>query len=264
MPQLNTLLTHGCFEGQGFGKNYNPLYRDGGDLGHPGVDVECGYASPINPLARGFVYSMYTPDHPANDGYTAVFTVCETPLEVFEMSYGHVSEIDCKTGDYVTPQDIIAKEGNHGPVYSGNTQITLAMQAAGDHRGHHRHYQKRPLIKTSQLRGVGLQTANGTYRDAMGNYYQVYAPYNGFRGCIDWTAPMFPRDLGFLAVGYDVYLLQKAMVREGFATYAPTGNFGALTFASVRAYQKAHSLPATGYCGPRTRALLNASYSQLS
>jgi hypothetical protein len=31
-----------------------------------------------------------------------------------------------------------------------------------------------------------------------------------------------------------------------------------------RLYQEAHRIPTTGYCGPRTRAALNATYSQLS
>jgi hypothetical protein len=169
------------------------------------------------------------------------------PLEV---TYGHVSEIDCTIGQQVSAGDIIAKEGNHGVVYAGNVLITLAMQAAGDRRGNHRHYQKRPVIKTSQLRGVGLQTAQGMYRDAVGNYYQVYDYSNGFNGCVDWTKALFNRDLYFGNAGYDVLLFQRALVLEGYATFQPTGYFGALTLIAARQYQLAHGIkPTFGYVG---------------
>src|SRR4051794_11649669 len=90
-----------CDFGQIFGANANPLYAGGGLYGHPGVDISCGYGSLIEALATGVVYSMYTPERPANDGYTAIYTVCQTALEMFELSYGHVSQIDVKIGDYV-------------------------------------------------------------------------------------------------------------------------------------------------------------------
>ena len=174
-----------------------------------------------------------------------------------------MSEIDCEIGDHVNVGDTLGKEGNHGIVYSGNILITLAMQKAGDQRGHHRHYQKRPVIKTKTLKGTGLQGTPSPYRDPDGFYYQVYNYENGFDGCIDWTLPLFNRNLTVGMNGYDVLLLQRAMVHEGFATYAPTGFFGALTWVSVRAYQKAHGISNTGYVGPLTRAKLNSSYGQL-
>jgi N-acetylmuramoyl-L-alanine amidase len=92
----------------------------------------------------------------------------------------------------------------------------------------------------------------------------VYAYNNGFNGWTDWRLPLFNRDLSIGMSGYDVFLLQRAMVREGFAAYNPTGVFGLLTFASVRAYQKAHNISSTGFVGPLTRAKLNSTYSQLS
>jgi len=263
-PVLLPQIGNGCIEGQGFGQNYNPSYHAGGLLGHTGIDIACGYASPIEALCEGYVYSLYPIDHPASDGFTAVYTLVTTPLETFEFSYGHVSEIDCTIGQSVRTGQVIAKEGNHGTVYAGNIQITLAMQAAGDTRGHHRHYQKRPVIKTPVLSGRPLQTAQGIYRDDQGNYYQVYDYENGFDGCVDWTLPLFNRDLFVGRSGYDVLLLQRAMVREGFAKYTPTGNFGPLTFASVRQYQQAKGLPTTGYVGTLTRAILNSTYHQLS
>jgi hypothetical protein len=254
-----------CTEAQGFALNYNPLYHSGGLLGHTGVDVNCGYGTPIASLTSGMVYSTFPIEHPASDGYTAVFVLTETPLEVFEMSYGHVSEIDCSIGQIVQVGDIIAKEGNHGIVYVGNTLITLAMQAAGNHDGHHRHYQKRVLKKVARtVPGKRyLQTAQGLYY-ANGFYYEYYDQDNGFASCVDWTLPLFNRNLGIFSNGYDVYLLQKALVREGFATFTPTGYFGFLTQAAVKRYQAAHGLDQVGNVGPLTRGSLNSTYHQLS
>lgn len=252
-----------CVEGQGFGQNFNPSYHLGGLIGHTGIDVNCGWASPIAALCSGIVYSTYPVEHPASDGYTAVFTLVETPLETFEFSYGHVSEIDCTIGQQVKVGDVIAKEGNHGTVYSGNTLITLAMQAAGDHDGHHRHYQKRPVFKTKNP-GTNqvLTTANGAYYND--GFYQVYDYQNGFNGCVNWDAPLFNRSLGLFNTGYDVFLLQRALVLEGYATFDPTGYFGPLTRSAVQRYQKAKGLEQVGSVGPLTRQALNATYSQLS
>jgi Putative peptidoglycan binding domain/Peptidase family M23 len=253
-----------CVEGQGFGQNFNPSYHAGGLLGHTGRDVNCGYGTPIGSLCDGYVYSTFPIEHPASDGYTAVFTLVETPLELFEMSYGHVSHIDCFIGQHVHKGDVLAKEGNHGTVYVGNILITLAMQAAGDQRGSHRHYQKRLLKKVRRTDPTKryLQTAEGLYYD--GFYYEILNYDNGFNGCVDWTAPLFIRLLTLLSKGYDVYLLQKALVREGFATFEPTGYFGLLTYNAVKSYQRAHDLNPVGNVGPLTRASLNKTYHQLS
>lgn len=265
-----TLPTIGtsCAEGQGFGQNFNPSYAAGGLLGHTGIDVNCGYGSPIEAICAGLVYTTFPIDKPASDGYTAVFTLVTTPLEIFEFSYGHVSEIDCQIGQQVNVGDVIAKEGNHGTVYAGNVQITLAMQAAGDHDGHHRHYQKRPVIKTKALADVlkymGLSDAQGWYQDAEGYYYQTYAYSNGFNGCVDWTLPLFPRNLMIGMSGYDVYLLQKAIVLEGCGSFNPTGFFGVLTLAGMMKLQAKHGISATGFCGVLSRGYLNSTYSQLA
>jgi hypothetical protein len=266
---IATQIGPACSEGQGFALNFNPSYHAGGLVGHTGIDIACGYGTPIEALIGGLVYTTYPIEHPASDGYTAVFTICETPLEVFEFSYGHVSEIDCAIGQTVNKGDVIAKEGNHGTVYAGNTLITLAMQAAGDHDGHHRHYQKRPVIKTKTLNGQALSTAQGTYRDEDGNYYQVYDYKNGFNGCVDWTLPLFNRDLSYVQgnqmTGYDVYLLQKVLVLEvGFDPADCIGTFGPKTKLAVEALQKKHNIaPVAGYCGALTRGYLNGTYKQL-
>lgn len=252
----------GCDIGQGFGGRLNPLYPPSG---HPGIDESCGYGSKIKALATGKVYSTFPVEHPASDGYTAVFTLCRTPLETFEFSYGHVSKILCNMGDTII-RDVteLAEEGNKGPVYSGNILITLAMQRAGDKRGSHRHYQKRPTIASSPANSPFLQTANGPYRDNDGHYHQIPMYDNGFNGCVDWQAPLFNHDMKVGMETYDVLLLQRAMVLEGYAAYEPTGYFGVKTEDSVKKYQRAKGLPDTGFAGPMTRTKLNEKYKQLS
>ncbi len=267
MPEIQKLMAAGCFEGQGFGQNFNPSYHAGGLIGHTGIDVNCGYGSPILSLTNGQVYSTYPIEHPASDGYTAVFVITDTPLETFEFSYGHVSEIDCQIGQQVKVGDVIAKEGNHGIVYVGNVLITQAMQAAGNHDGHHRHYQKRPVkkVQTTLAAKRYLQTQEGLYiKD--NNYYEIYDFDNGFNGCVDWTAPLFNRDLQQGVSGYDVYLLQKALVLEvGFNPLYCIGIFGPKTATAVMVLQRKHNIsPAAPRVGPLTRAYLNATYHQLA
>lgn len=256
-----------CTIGQCFGQNYNPSYHAGGLKGHTGIDEACGYGTRIKALASGIVISEFPVENPASDGYTAVFTLCRTPLETFELSYGHVSKILSKIGDYVIAGVTeVAEEGNHGTVYAGNIQITPAMQRAGDRRGSHRHYQKRPTVAVGKVIAGEkiLQTVQGTYRDDDGNYHWVPMYDNGFNGCVDFTAPLFNLDMGYGDDHYYVLLLQRALVLEGFGSFQPNGHFGPATRTAVKAYQAAHNIRTTGSVGPLTRTALNAKYKQLS
>lgn len=70
----------------------------------------------------------------------------------------------------------------------------------------------------------------------------------------------FSTELTLGAKGVDVNELQSMLIAGGFLKIAaPTGFFGPMTAAAVKLYQAAHSIPATGYVGPRTLALLNAA-----
>lgn len=56
----------------------------------------------------------------------------------------------------------------------------------------------------------------------------------------------------------DVLQLQRRLVKEGYATFTPTGYFGVLTGKAVMAYQKTKGIsPQFPSCGPFTRAELN-------
>jgi peptidoglycan hydrolase-like protein with peptidoglycan-binding domain len=68
----------------------------------------------------------------------------------------------------------------------------------------------------------------------------------------------FNKDLHIGMRNVDVLQLQKRLLKEGVATFIPTGYFGYLTLKAVANYQKAHNLtPTVGFCGPLTRAELN-------
>ena len=57
----------------------------------------------------------------------------------------------------------------------------------------------------------------------------------------------------------EVKQLQIRLATEGFFKANPTGYFGTVTFAAVKAYQTAHNItPATGFVGPLTRTALNS------
>ena len=253
----------GCEIGQGFAKNANPLYANTGLIGHPAIDESCGYGSQIKSPVSGRVYSMYAPSKPASDGYTAIYIIVVTPLELFEFAIGHVSKILVKAGDYISIGQVIAEEGNKGQVYSNGVHITLAMQAAGDKRGSHRHLQKRPVIRAKFAHSPFLQTASGPYYDEEGYYYEHAIRNNGLAGCVDWTLPLFNKDMQVGDENYSVLLMQRALVLEGYASFVPTGYFGSKTSSALRAYQKAHGIDPLGRCGPTTRASLNARYHQL-
>ncbi len=67
-----------------------------------------------------------------------------------------------------------------------------------------------------------------------------------------------PRDLLFGSSGADVKALQQILISLGFNIPAgPTGWFGLQTKTALIAFQQKNSIaPAVGYCGPKTRALL--------
>lgn len=254
-----------CTLTQWFGANFNKSYKGMGLNGHPAIDEKCGYGSEVKPYVGGVVSSVFTPQQPASNGYTAVYIICDTELETAEHVIGHLSEVHVSIGQEVTKDTVIGKEGNKGLVFVGDTQITPEMQAAGDTRGSHRHVQWRPVIRqkdTSQGRFV--LNKNGYFRDKDGYAFKIYDWDNGFNGCVDITAPLWTRDLSWGSSGYDVYLLQKALRKEGYADFEPTGYFGSKTVLAVGRMQSARKLsPALGYFGPKSRAVYNAIYPRI-
>lgn len=259
-----------CYEGQPFGENYNPSYHAGGLIGHTGEDWSCGFGTPIHSQFDGYVYKVLTPEAPSQDGsgFTGVFMIVDNGIECFEWMVGHCNP-SVTVGTHVKKGDVIGSEANHGKVYSGNIEITLAMQKAGDQRGNHRHYQKRAVMKVARTGGGNrylttypADSMAGGYLYLDGFYYQIFNYDNGFNGCISPSAPVLRRDLWIGSTGYDVYVLQRLLASMGLFTAAPTGYFGPITAAAVSAYQKRWGIsPVMGYCGAKTRASLLPSFS---
>lgn len=57
--------------------------------------------------------------------------------------------------------------------------------------------------------------------------------------------------------GDEVLCLQKMLVKSGYLSATPNGNYGPATMAAVKAFQKAKGLDQLGVVGPGTRAALN-------
>lgn len=244
-----------------------------GLLGHPGDDFHCGYGSTGHSPVDQLVYKVLTVDNPANDGsgFTGVFGIVDNGIELYELLVGHCDPM-VVAGDYVVKGQNYFKEANHGYVFQDGVQITLAMQKAGDHRGSHRHFQKRPVYRTARTypwykyltTNQSDLPAGSFYRDDLGNYYQIWNYSNGYHGCVDPSAPVFTRTLQLGSTGYDVFCLQRIFVKSGLLTPNDCiGVFGPKTYLALKAYQKTHNTPAVGTVGPITRAALNSYIATL-
>jgi len=253
-----------CPVGQGFGENFNNSYRGIG--GHPGVDEYCGYSSDIFPYAEGEVIGLAYPDKEHPNRYSMIQLLCQTDLEYFEFTIGHVSEISVTIGQQVKKVDKVGEEGNFGRVFSGNVYVSEERRRNGSHAGSHRHVQKRPLYRVRNTKPGKryVQTPEGLYRDKEGFYYEHVFPYSQYAGCVNWLLPLFKRHLTMGSTGYEVHLLQQAMKLNYLAmNYTPTSYFGPLTLTSVMKFQKRFGYTPAPGVGPKTRAVLNTKYHQL-
>lgn len=252
-----------CSIGQMFGGNATETYKNGGLLGHTGIDSSCGYGSPIKSyFDTEYVYKVLTKENPANDGsgFTGVFTIVDNGVEVFEFLYGHCDPL-VTVGQILTKGQAIGTEANNGEVYSNGVRITLEMQRNGDKRGTHRHDQKRILkkVKVVDEKKRYLTDNSGAYLILNGYYYEIPYFNNGYNGCVNWLLPLFNRDLYFGCSGYDVQCLQNFLKARGYLNINETTQFfGLATKGAVSAFQKAHGIsPTLGYVGSKTRDLIN-------
>jgi len=154
---------------------------------HGGEDWVCGYGTAIESPLGGYVYKVIDDKRPASDGsgYWAIFMICEYKGQLGELCVGHCSRIDVDVGDTVKKGQIIGLEGNHGVVFSGDTQITKKMQDKGDIRGSHRHWQWRPLKKVSKTSPKANYLSAFLamiYKDKDGFFYEIPNYSNGYHG----------------------------------------------------------------------------------
>jgi hypothetical protein len=233
-----------CSETQGFGQNANTSYAEGGLQGHTGIDVNCGWDTPIHANYDGVVYKIINDLQPANDGsnYWMIATLCQkgTDGDWHEHSYGHVNKIFVKEGDIVKRGDLIGTEGNHGKVFEGGIEITPAMQKAGDKRGHHRHYQDRYIKREvgtephkTYLSGFG-QTV---YRDKFDYCYLIPNYTNGYNGCVAFPeADIF--DLFAPAVEPQVPIEVEKTVEAGLDLAKKLGAYPQFRASAIALLQK--------------------------
>lgn len=71
------------------------------------------------------------------------------------------------------------------------------------------------------------------------------------------TGYVFTRYLGYGDKGEDVRELQKILVKQGFLSASPNGNYGSATMAAVKKFQTKYNISANGLVGPATKEALN-------
>lgn len=232
---------------QPFG-NPDPKYSGLGLRGHNGIDFHTYHGEPVYAAHDGTAY--YEID--GNQGHGVVLR-SKTPYDYngqqvyFKTIYWHLCD-SSKEPQFKSPI-----EGNDGIFIKAGDLIGYADNT-GLSTGDHLHFGLKPQgIGESNNSWFNIEQNNGYMGAIDPNPY-----FNGLFAQDLHTVPKFSFDLFMGSFGAGVYQLQTRLVKEGYATYTPTGFFGPKTKISVIAYQKAKNLPQTGYVGPLTRAILNS------
>lgn len=205
--------------------NYDKLYLHWGMKGHSGVDLMAG-EQPIYSSHDGVVIEkQVVPARGLGIGVLTNETYTFPEGEHYiKLRYWHFKDFNVEVGDTVKRGDILGTSNNTG--YSS---------------GNHLHFE-----------GVLID------KDAGGHPFTSF-PDNGYFGAINIEPYILTGKFLFLYNLYfgirssDVMELQKRL------GVIPTGFFGTLTFAAVRAYQSANNISSTGFVGPLTRASLNST-----
>jgi hypothetical protein len=169
---------------QGFDKNANSLYKEGGLKGHTAIDWETACGTPLPNCATGLCYSIKNKDNFDLSRYRAAYFIVENADGVFEVSYGHLQDIYAEPGKTYGVGEIIGTTGNTGDVYRNGIKVT--KYRPGCPGGHLHGPQVRVLkkTKTKSATKTYLTTANGVYKKE-GYYYEVLAEKNGYAGCVN-------------------------------------------------------------------------------
>ena len=209
---------------------------------HNGLDITVpnskgGYGEPILATHNGTVEKIEY-DVPHRSRGNGISILDDTGL--FSTIYWHLSSFNVNLGDKVVTGQKIALMGNSGQIFPKPTP-------ANPYGGTHLHF------------GVKKH----------------YLPYDmGYSGYVDPTplifnegdelGILFSTDLRLGSTGDFVSWLQTIMKIEGFGEdYDPTGLFGPKTLRDVMKYQQRYGItPSLGYCGTKTKTLLNKTYSK--
>jgi murein DD-endopeptidase MepM/ murein hydrolase activator NlpD len=203
---------------QGFSENANILYKREGLSGHTAQDYGVPYGTQIPFCAEdSYVYSHINKDNKDPMRYRAVFTLVETETGIYEISYGHCSEITAEIGKTYRPGEFMGRVGNTGTVFVGNHEVTKEEKLAGSKAGAHLHGpQVRPVkkVKNVDKSKTYLYDQNGKFKKD-GFYFEVIDYENGLNGCVDprkFMSPYLAKDAQTVKLGQQkqiISLLQE-------------------------------------------------------
>jgi len=222
---------------QGFGQNANTYYKEGGLLGHTGLDVHAEHGSDIIAVADSLCVGILNKDNKDLLKYRAVLTLWEDNGVWYELSYGHLGTIYAKKGQKLKVGDLIGTQSNTGNVSSSGRKVTLKEKQEGSTAGSHLHFQMKLVRPTTKGK------------------YEILNPLNGYMGCVD-PAPFFNHKEVYPVLRYGmrgeaVKLLQQKLKVQ------TDGIFGLGTEKALKAFQRKNKLVADGICGQRSwQALL--------
>lgn len=261
---------------QPFSKNYNAYYKEGGLLGHSGIDMAKNHGDTIYCAVDSICTGVGNKDNPDLMRYRAVYTLIDDVEGgvAYEVSYGHLGEIFAEKDQILKVGDKIGTQSNTGDVASGGVKVTKEMKDAGSTAGTHLHFQVR-LLKKVEKKEKGklyLTDVNGKTVRKDSCYFEIPEYFNGFNGCIDpaqffngkyaHETPMietvkniiFPKiteTLRYGSRGSQVKLLQQKL------GIPADGIFGKGTETAVKRFQWEHDLKPDGIVGVKTREVIN-------
>lgn len=244
---------------QKFGQNLNSYYKEGGQKGHSGLDLNCYYGEPIQAVCDGYVYSVLNKDNPNLMKYRAVYTIVNYENKLYEVSYGHAKDILVKPKQLVKQGDVLITGGNTGDVASGGKKITQEMKEQGSTAGTHLHFQVREVELADKLnssnRHLALYDGVG-YAKYEGKYIILQNRDNGFGGGID-PLPFFETP----KLKYGLYRVgsrgEEVKIIQEIVGVQADGIFGKITERAVKAWQKKNGLVADGIVGRNTINKIN-------
>lgn len=210
--------------------------------GHNGIDIifpgqpKNGYGAKILAAHDGIVSSVTFDTYPLHTRGNGIYI--DSLDKTFTTVYWHCSEVLITSQKEVSAGDVIALAGNTGLVNPLPTK-------EAPYNAVHLHF------------GVKDNTI-------LNNEYNKFIDPVPFLYRIGNRLPMhFTRDLFFGIEGADVSHLQTIFTIEGFAQdYQPIEFFGDRTLRDAKLFQERYGvLPAKGYVGSKTRAILNTMYT---
>lgn len=242
---------------QGFAKNFNPHYVNGGLKGHTGIDMVSKHLAPIYSIVDSYCYSHVNRENMNLKKFRAVYTLVELNGAWYEISYGHLMDIYAHPKTYLKAGTLIGNQGATGDVYIGGKVPTDEERKNG--AGSHLHLQFRAVkpVDARDSRKKYLTDSNGTLK-YLDKYWEVIDYHGGYHGCVD-PQPFFdgkPKEiitdtLRYGMRGEQVKILQRKLKIQD------DGIFGSKTSEALRNFQSANGLVADGIAGKLTNAKLN-------